>query len=190
MNLRILLLIAGLAGPLTAHADCDSSWAESQAATDKANASFRNENWEAAGTQAAEAHAAWRRTAEVCNGDNPRRALLNAQRAQGMKEVAAQKLVIQKRNESPCGFYWNMAEDSARAFWRRMSPEAADKAGDFWQLAAEKCTGADAENARISAKLMRTSIKSLAVARAAEAASAASAANAASAARAASTGAP
>lgn len=54
MNLRILILIAGLAGSFAAHADCSSSWAESSAAAEKARETYNREDWEAASPQLAQ----------------------------------------------------------------------------------------------------------------------------------------
>ena len=92
-----------------------------------------------------------------------------------MKTKADNKLAAERRRQTPCGVPWDTAEDANKKFWKRMSPEAADAAADFWQLAAINCTGPDAKVALEKMEQLRTTFKRLAIARAAEAASAASA---------------
>jgi len=175
MNLRILILIAGLAGSFAAHADCSSSWAESSAAAEKARETYNREDWEAASPQLAQVMASWRQTAQACTGENARRAAVNAETIERMKTKADNKLAAERRRQTPCGVPWDTAEDANKKFWKRMSPEAADAAADFWQLAAINCTGTDAKVALEKMEQLRTTFKRLAIARAAEAASAASA---------------
>lgn len=176
MNIRILIVVAGLAGSFAAHADCSSSWSESTAATERARETYDRENWEAASPQLAQAMASWRQTAQGCTGEDMRRATRNAETMERWKAKADNQVAAEKRRQTPCGLHWDTAEDALKKFWKRMSAEAADAAADFWQLASVNCTGADAKVALEKVDLLRTTLKRLAVARAAQAASAASAA--------------
>lgn len=133
---------------LSAQADCSTAWEAAMSATDRGRASYDGENWKAAADEFDSAIALWKQVARSCSGENARRAEHNVFELIRRKEKAQSKFDDERRSQSPCGFYWDLARDIDKKVWVQKTAEAAHTAAASWRLAATHCSGEDALKAR------------------------------------------